>query len=335
MALSCTVGKVAALYIANGTPGDLSEEPMQEVNLSADLTEVRPRYTVYEITDAGKRNLDDSVAPVFKYSDGGTAAYDTLTPARVEYPDCRIYLSTALGSADVVQCFSGKYIAPTSVSGVENISFSAGWDSEKVMFLRDTAKRTILKQKEWSGQAETCMVMTCAELTTAMTGDNNDIVFTHTAGGTAGNAIKITIAEPSGSTIVIVVSGAEITITPGTASTAKQVVEAFNKNGQVQDLNVRADLKSGETGAGTLVAMEQTSLAGGSNPTDWTEITGSSGTTTAIVEFYADHDNDLRWVDYCQIPKSSIKISGDGINKVSLSFESRGGPNCGPFLRKQ
>lgn len=335
MTLNVTVGKVAALRICSGTPGDLTNEPMQEVNLSADPTEARPRYTVYEITDPLKRNLDDSEAPVFEMSEGGTAAATTLTTSRVEYPDCRIYLATALGSADVVTCASGKYIAPTSVSGVESISFDGGWDMEKVMFLRDTAKRTVLKQKEWSASAETCMVMTCAELTTSLAGDNNDITFTHTAGGTAGNSIRITLGEPSGSSIVIAVSGNDITITPGTTSTAKQVVEAFNRNGQVQDLKVRADVKTGDTGAGTMASMTQTALSGGLNPTDWTSITGSAGITTAIAEFYADYDNDIRWVDYCQIPKSSIKIAGDGINKVSLSFESRGGANCGPFLRKQ
>jgi len=40
-------------------------------------------------------------------------------------------------------------------------------------------------------------------------------------------------------------------------------------------------------------------------------------------------------VDYCQVTRSSINIVGDGINDVTLTFESRGGQNCGPFLRKQ
>lgn len=335
MALNVTVGKNGALKICNGTAGDLADEAMQEVDLSADLSSARPRYTVYEITAAGKRNLDDSAAPTFQYSEGGTAEYTSLTPATIEYPDCRIYLSTALGSADVVRCHTGKYKAATSVSGVTSISFDPEWETEKVMCMGDTAKTTILKNKQWSASAETLQAMTCASLTTAIAGDNNDITYTHTAGGTAGNALSITYGEPSGSTIVIAVSGGDVTITPGTASTAKQVVEAFNKNGQVQDLKLRADLKTGDTGAGTMAVMVKASLTGGLNPTDWTEITGSDGQTTAIAEFYADTSNDLRWVDYCQIVKSSIKFSGDGTNKVSLSLESRGGANCGPFLRKQ
>ena len=335
MVLDITVGKVAALKICNGTAQDLTDEPMSEVNLSADPSSYRPRYTVYEITDAAKRNLDDSTVPVFQYSVGGTGVYTTLTTQKVEYPDCRVYLATALGSADVVRCRSGKYLVPVSVSGVKNISFDAGWDSEKIMFLRDTAKRTVLKQKEWTGSAETVMVKTCATLTTAITGDNNDIVFTHTEGGTAGNDISIEYATPGAGALAIVVTGTDIVITPNTATTAAQLVEAFNKNGQCQDLNVRADLKAGETGVGTLAVMAHTHLAGGLEPTDWTDVTGASGGDTAIAIFYADEDEDVRWVDYCQIPRASISIPGDGINGVSLTFESRGGPNCGPFLRKQ
>lgn len=335
MALNVTVGKVAALRICSGASSSLSDEPMNEVNLSADPTSYRPRYTVYEITSTSKRNLDDGTVATFQWSEGGTAAYTTLTTEKIEYPDCRIYLSTALGSADVVRCHSGKYITPASVSGVKDISFDGGWETEKVMFLRDTAKRTVLKHKTWSGTANTVMVKTCASLTTDLTGDNNDITYTHIDGGTAGNAISITYNAPSGSSIVIAVSGSDITITPGTTTTANQLVESFNKNGQCQDLKVRADLKAGETGAGTLTDMTKANLAGGLEPTDWTQITGTDGSVTAVAEFYADFDNHIRWVDYCQIPKASIKISGDGLNEVSLSLESRGGANCGPYLRKQ
>ena len=335
MALNITVGRVAALKICSGTPQDLTEEAMNEVDLSADPSSYRPRYTVYEITDPDKRNLDDSTVPVFQYSAGGTGAWTTLTTQKVEYPDCRIYLATALGSADTVRCLSGKCLTPVSVSGVKNVSFDAGWDTEKIMFLRDTAKRTVLKQKEWSASADTVMVKTCATLTTAITGLDNDIVYTHVEGGTSGNNISIEYVTPGAGALAIVVTGTDIVITPNTATTAAQLVEAFNKNGQCQDLNVRADLLAGESGAGTLAVMAPTHLSGGLEPTDWTDVTGASGGDTAIAIFYADEDNDIRWVDYCQIPRAAISIPGDGINGVNLSFESRGGPNCGPFLRKQ
>ena len=335
MVLGITVGRVAALRVCSGAPQDLTDEAMSEVDLSADPSSYRPRYTVYEITDPDKRNLDDSTVPVFQYSAGGTGEWTTLTTQKVEYPDCRIYLATALGSADTVRCHSGKHIVPASVTGVKDISFDGGWDNERIMFLRDTAKTTVMKQKEWSATANTVMVKACATLTTDMAGDNNDIVFTHATGGTSGNDITITIEAPGAGDLAITVSGTDITISPNTTSTAKEVIEAFNRAGMVQDLNVRAELKSGETGEGTLAAMVQTPLAGGLEPTDWTEITGSAGAITAVAEFYADYDNDIRWVDYCQVTRSSINIVGDGINDVTLTFESRGGKNCGPFLRKQ
>ena len=111
MVLSITVGRVAALRVCSGAPQDLTDEAMSEVDLSADPSSYRPRYTVYEITDADMRNLDDGTVPVFQYSEGGTAAYDTLTTQKVEYPDCRIYLATALGSA----AFLGSRISRTRV----------------------------------------------------------------------------------------------------------------------------------------------------------------------------------------------------------------------------
>ncbi len=335
MALNITVGKVAALKICSGTAQDLTNEPMSEVDLSTDPSSYRPRYTVYEITDPAKRNLDDSTTPVFQRLAGGTGTPVTITPQKIEYPDCRIYLSAAIGSADTVKCQSGKYLTPSSVSGVKNVSFDATWDNEKIMFLRDTAKRTVLKQKEWTASAETVMVRTCASLTTSLAGPNSNIVYTHMGGGTAGNDIAIEYITPGTGALAIMVSGNDITITPNTATTANQLVEAINNNGQCQDLNVRAELKSGETGAGTLAAMAHTHLSGGLEPTNWTEVNGSTGNDTAIAIFYSDEDNDIRWVDYCKIPKSSISIAGDGINGVTLSFENRGGPNCGPFLRKQ
>jgi len=335
MALSITVGKVAALKLCSGTSQDLTDEAMSEVDLSADPSSYRPRYTVYEITDVDKRNLDDGTVPVFQYSEGGTAAYQTLTTQKVEYPDCRIYLATALGSTDTVICHSGKYLAPTSVTGVKNVSLDLTWDNEKVMFLRDTAKRTVLKQKEWTASAETVMVKTCATLTTDITGDNNDIVYTHTDGGTAGNDISIEYDTPGAGALAIAVSGNDIVVTPNTATTAAQLVEAINTNGQCQDLKVRAELKSGDTGAGTLVVMAHTHLSGGLEPTDWTDVNGSGGDETAVAIFYSDEDSDIRWVDYCFIPRSSINVAGDGISGVNLTFESRGGKNCGPFLRKQ
>ena len=72
MALNITVGKVAALKLCSGTSQDLTDEAMSEVDLSADPSSYRPRYTVYEITDPYKRNLEYSTVPEYHYSTGET-----------------------------------------------------------------------------------------------------------------------------------------------------------------------------------------------------------------------------------------------------------------------
>lgn len=334
MPLNYTIGRVAALYVGYGASTPVTNKEMQEVDLSADSTDYRPRYTVFEPVDPAFRHLDDAVVPVFEYKITGTGSWLTIPgTVRIEYPDCRIYLGTPLGSTDTVQMTSANVITPQFVQGVENVSFDANWETIKKMFLQDTAKRTILKNKQWTATANMCMVNTCAQFTTAI-GGNADITWTHDAGGTGGNAITVEYASPSGSTLSITVTGNDILVSPGTATTALQVVELANRNAQLKDLDIVADLKAGTTGADTLASVTKTNLSGGLEPVDYTQINGIDGNTSAIVEFYADYPDDVRWVDYARGIKSSIKIAGDDVNTVSVSFESRGGQNCGPFLRK-
>lgn len=334
MPLTYVIGKVAALYLASGASGAVTDKAMQEVNLSADPTDYRPRYSVYEPVSAAFRHLDDAVTPVFQYKLGGTGSWLSIVgTVRVEYPDCRIYLSTPLVAADTVQMTSANVITPTMVAGVENLSFDASWETIKKMFLRDTAKRTILKNKAWTASAELTMVNTCAAYTTAI-GGNSDITWTHTPGGLAGNDISIEYLAPAGSTLSITITGNAIVVQPGTASTALQLVVLAARDALLKELGVTADLKAGTTGADALATVAHTHLSGGLNPIDYTGINGAAGIVTAVAEFYSDYDNDVRWVDYAKGLKASVKIDADGVNTVSVSFESRGGQNCGPFLRK-
>lgn len=305
--------------------------------MSADNIDRRPRYTVYEITSSTYRLLDDSVTPTFQYNVGGTSSWTSLTSNifKTEFPDCRIYLTTALGSADTVRMASGNYIPRSFVYGALNWSGDFSWETKKIMALRDTAKTTIMKEKVWTASAELAMSAQCAMLTTALTGSDNNLTFTHTAGGTYGNSITVTIATPSGSTLSITTSGTDITISPGTATTAKEVMALWWKTGAVKDLNVTCVLKAGEAGAGAMAAMVKTNLAGGLNPTDYTAINGTAGITTAVAEFYSDYDNDVRWVGYCTVPRAAIGVNADDNNTVRITFESRGGANGQLLYRKQ
>jgi hypothetical protein len=301
---------------------------MAEVDLSADPSEIRPRYSVYEVADAAFRNLDDAVTPVFQYKIGGTGSWLSIPgTVRVEPQDCRIFLGTPIASADTVQMTSANVITPNMVQGVENWKLSLTPDVEKKMFLRDTAKRSIPKTKDWSASAKLTICNTCAQLTTAL-GTNKDITFTHVPGGLVGNDISIEYLTPSGSTLSITVTGNAIVVQPGTASTALQLVNLWNKTMPcIQDLGVRADLKAGETGVGTLDVVAHTHLSGGLNPINYTEINGVGHNVTAVCILYQNLDSDARWVGYCTIPKADIDITGDGINGLNISFETRGGQN--------
>jgi hypothetical protein len=334
MPFTYTIGKLAALNLAYGASSAVTNKAMQEVDLSSDSTDYRPRYTVYEPVDPAFRHLDDGVVPVFQYSAGGTASYTTIPgTVRVEYPDLRIYLSTPLVSDDLVKMASANVITPAFVAGVENLSFDASWDTIKKMFLRDGAKRTILKNKAWTATGNLVMVNSRASLTTAL-GANKDVTYEHEPGGTAGNSISVTYGTPSGSTMSIAISGNDITVSPATTSTALDLVRLWNRNALLKELGIIADVKSGETGASVLTSMSKTYLTGGLEPIDYTAINSATGDVTAVAVFYSDYDTDTRWVDYAKGLKTSIKINADDVNTVSVTFESRGGRNCGPFLRK-
>lgn len=336
MALIVTKGRVGALYLATGTSTAASNVAMSEVNLSADPTNARPRYSVYEIPNTSlSRNLDDAVTPVFQYSAGGTAALDTIPgTVRVEYPNCRIYLGTPLASADTVQLTSGNVIVPTFVSGVKNWSFDAGWDNEKLMFLRDTAKTTVLKQKEWTANAELARVAVCATFTTSL-GTNKDLTWMHYGGGTDGNDISVAYSAPSGTATTITITGSDIVVAPKTGETALGVMAEANKSALLKELKVSCTLKAGETGTAAVDTVTHTHLSGGLDPVDWSAINGTAGITSAVAEFYSDYDNKIRWVDYAICTKVGTKVNADGVQTETLTFESRGGQNCGPFQRTE
>ena len=332
MVLVPKVGRVGALYLASGTAGDLTNEVMNEVNLTA---EGRPRYTVYEITAAAKRYLSDVAVPVFTGSIAGT-----LSPYRIEYPGGRIYLTTALGGAETVVCTSGKYIPVTMCIGAMDWNLDATWETNKIMLLRDSAKRTIMKQKNWTATANLALATTCARLTTALVGDNNDTTWTHTGGGTAGNGATggytVTYTDPGGATATlgIVITGNDIVVNLGRAAsaidtTALAIVNLAGANKILQERGVTAEIKATEDGSGLVTEMAKANLAGGLNSVDYSGVEG-----LAVAVFYSDYDTDARWEGYTRITKADLKMPADGEDTISITFETYGGPNGALYLRK-
>jgi hypothetical protein len=333
-------GRAGKLMLASGTLGTLSSEPMRHVDLSADIDGNRPLYTVYEITDENKRALDDGTVPVFKADTGNDGNFQAITPYRIEYPDCRIFLTTPRGATDHVICYSGKYLPLSTVLGVEDFEFKGDWSTKTLTLMRDSAERTIPLQPKWNAAGTLRAINTMATLTTALVGSQNNITFRHAKGGTAGNGATggytVTYNDPGGptATLGISISGNDITVNLGRATgaintKAIDIVDIWGRNAILREYELQAWLKDGETGAGVVTEMTKANLSGGLDPVDYTSISDK-----AVAVFYSDYDTKTRRVDYARIPSSSIKAAGNDILSTTINFVSWGGANCGPFYRR-
>src|SRR4051812_17664250 len=112
-----------------------------------------------------------------------------------------------------------------------------------------------------------------AGLTTAMAGNNNDLIVTRTSRGASGNNVRFRIVVSGNNTpLSVSVSGNDVTVNSATSgagaatSTATQVMNAINSDNQAKKL-VQVDLAPGNDGSGTVAAVSFTNLSGG---TDWT-----------------------------------------------------------------
>jgi len=124
----------------------------------------------------------------------------------------------------------------------------------------------IIYLKPWT--APTASV--AASLTTALTGTNNDLVFTARTGGVVGNGITITYTDPGTThTLSVVVTGKDIVITLGYAagaiiSTAANIKTLIDADSDAVVLVSVANAGSND-GTGLVTAMAKTALTGGSD----------------------------------------------------------------------
>lgn len=108
-----------------------------------------------------------------------------------------------------------------------------------------------------------------ATLTTALTGANNDLVFTALKRGPWGNAISVTYTDPGGTNaLAVTVEGFKILVSLGTSagaiiSTAAQVSTAISANADAVQLVTIANAAAND-GTGVVTALAETFLAGGS-----------------------------------------------------------------------
>lgn len=108
-----------------------------------------------------------------------------------------------------------------------------------------------------------------ASLTTALTGANNDLVFTAKTAGVGGNSISVTYVDPGGTTATlgVVVSGKDITVNLGRAASAINTTATALKAAIDGDTGASALVSvanaGADTGAGLVTAMSKTNLTGG------------------------------------------------------------------------
>jgi hypothetical protein len=318
------VPTLAAIYMTSGTTAAFSDQAMSEVNMTSLGYQ---RYTVYEITDASKRYIDRSVAPVFQVQPGGTGGFNTLT-GTVEYAGGRIITSTPLGSSDVVRIHSGNYFTTiTKVMGASIAKLTTGPQLVNVPLLGDAYVRRYPVLRDFSLSVDSFLVYTQAEVTSTADAAQGHLRFKHVPGGTGGNTKTVEIVDPgSDGSLGITVAGDAVTVTLAYAtgaatSTANAVKGAFNADPAVKALGLIAETPSGSTGAG-LMADSTTPLAlsGGLDYNDFYALYG----TPLILMLYVSTSGDTRLEGYAYIETEDWTFDPKNVVSETLSFKGDG-----------
>lgn len=308
----------------SGATGSLTNEAMSEL----DWTSLGyPAKTVYQITDATKRYLARSAVPTFEVDDGG--GFDPLTPADIQYPGGIIVLSAPLAGAYTVRCATGTYYTTISdLLGGSVARVTTGPQLVETPLLGDAYVRRYPVVTDFTVTLDTFVVSTCASYTTALAGANNDLVFTHQAGGTAGNSYSITYTDPGAASqsLSVVVTGYAVNVNLATdgakaiTSTATQVMNAVNTSPGCQFIKFGASLAGSDTGAGVVTALATQSLAGGLNVINHTSKFG----VTLIIEVYLSTSADSRLEGYCYLESIDGNYDPKNVIAENLTFKGDG-----------
>lgn len=168
---------------------------------------------------------------------------------------------------------------------------------------------------------------TKAALTTALTGTNNDLVFTARSGGTWGNAIQVAYIDPGGVSAdpSVVVSGFLITVNLGRAAsaintTAARVQSLIESSLDASKLVTVANASAND-GSGLVTALTATSLTGGTYSVVQPSLTNGDATNDHYVT-----GNDGRVVvevvsSDAGVQTVTIKRAASGLPGVTLPDE--------------
>lgn len=189
------------------------------------------------------------------------------------------------------------------------------YDNQTYYFVADDGRIKYIQSGD-SAWTECGTPDTAATYTTALTGTNNDLIYTaiqrgfnsNLARGANGNNVKIRYVNPGSNNAalgVVVASDVEITVNLATngsgviTTTAAQVSAAVAAHPQASKLVTTANASSND-GSGVVTALSLTPLAGGASGTNWVDT--SEGVMTLLMRSNdvlvpLNGKDTLRWID--------------------------------------
>ena len=326
MTLAPVVPTLAVVKYVSGATGAYANEAMSELDWTGYGYQ---QYQVYQITSASKRHMYKGTVPTFEVDDGG--GFDPAGTIReIIYASGIIILDTPLAGAYTVRCATGDYYSgsETTILGGAVARMNTGPQLADVTVLGDTAVSRYPTVKDFTFTLDYIAMKNCASYTTALVGANNDLIFTHEAGGTAGNSCSITYTDAgAGKSLSVSVVGSAIDVQLATngggaiTSTANDIKAAINANANCQALTVTTRNVAGETGLGVVTALATQSFTGGLNAQN---LCNTLKGVMMIVTMYISTSADSRLEGYCYLETDDQAFDPKDVVRGTLTFRGDG-----------
>lgn len=310
-------GTYTAIYIAEPAGISMPQEAMEEVS---DLENGNPRYTVYQVAEDSKQNLDMDTVPVFEYQVHGAGGWSDFTANQIreiQYPGARLVLNTPMNNDDIVRVKTGKYLAKTQIYGALSTKIVDKSKMDNITPLGARCIRNIPVIDEFNLSMDIFLYKLNAQLVA------NDLTLTHRLGGIDGNAITYVVTKGTDSIFGIVVSGNAIAVTLATTGTTvtttnAQLRDALNADPFIRRLGVIAECEFADQGdLATTFSVQN--LAGGVDVVKYAD----KKSNKIIFEVYLDTDTNIRIHGYGYIESIDSPID-IGVAKQSLTISSYG-----------
>ena len=292
MSLNPLPGSYVQVLHGAGSESSYSSEAMQEVNLYSARWGFKPRYTIYRITTAARRIMTDTVAPVIQKKVHGAGDWVTIAASEytVWYGAGYIEITTPLNDDDTVQCLSGKYLTPTILLGCAENKLTKKRTTQECTVFGNTAVARKGTIQDWSSSLSCFYGKQCAEISSSGGVANSHVRIIHEPGGLAGNGATIDFQDTDAAALSVSVTDDDIVVILDTdmgspISTALEVVAALNQKAEFVALGLRAELVSGESGAGVVADSGPYTLAGGQDEIDFDTLQGE----VVAFRFYGDY----------------------------------------------